>query len=78
MCQCTLFEQTPIVILFGARRDGIPLHYLVLSFVYIAQDQNLEFGKLGWDVQHVMVLRDEQRVAVCLYMCRIVYGQGIG
>ena len=61
-----------------AQRHGIPLHYLVLSFVYIALGQKFEFGKLGWDVQHEMVLRDEQGVAVCNHMCRIVYGHGIG
>ena len=32
------------------------LHYLVLSFVYMALDQNLGFGKLGWDVQLLQVI----------------------
>ena len=69
MCHCALFEQTPIVTLLGAQRDGPPLHYLVLSFVYMALDQNLGFGKLGWDVQLLQVIAvwfDSPRVYVML------------
>jgi hypothetical protein len=48
------------------------LQYLVLSFVYVAHDKHRELGKLGWDVQHEVVLWHEQRVAVMGSCSRIV------
>ena len=79
MCHCAFFEQAPLVIPFVARAqwDGPSFHDLVLSFVDEACDQKLEPFKLPWDVQHEMVFRDEDRVAVCNQVCRIVFGNGI-
>ena len=41
---------------------GVWLHVLVLSFAAKGLEQDVGVGKLDWDVQHVMVLRNENLI----------------
>ena len=68
MSLCALFEHSPIVTPLpgNAQRDGPPIGDLVLSFVDEACDQKGEPCKLPWDVQHEVVLRHEECVAVAI------------
>ena len=49
---------------------------IVFSLVHEACYQKGEPCKLLWDVQHVVVLRHEDFVAVCNHVCCIVLGHG--
>ena len=79
MGPCAVYEQTPFVapLLGNAHGDGPAFDNLVLSLVDPACDQTLEPFKLLGDVQHKVVLRHEERVAVGNLMCCIVPGNSI-
>ena len=79
MSHCAFFEHSPIEtpLLGNAQRDGPPFGDLVLPFVDKACDQKAKPCKLSWDMQHEVVLRHEECVAVGNHMCCIVSGHGI-
>ena len=65
MCECALFEQSQLVTPFVEQRERPSLGVFMLPLMHETSDEKLEPFKLPWNVQHEMVLRYPDRVAVC-------------